>query len=111
MAAIIAQAAVDYVECRCQGLIGSDNKVNKARVMKLSENLDRLRNPMPKWMDITDVYSCLSFLFEDNTLEDYIPSCWLTTSDAIRVAVKAAGDEGRPINHFFSIDRDDIDTE
>jgi hypothetical protein len=111
VAAIIAQAAVDYVECRVQGLIDSNNVINKQKVMKLSENLDKLRNPMPKWMDITDVYSCVSFLFKDSTLEDYLPSCWETSSEAIRRAVKKAGDEGRQINHFFSIDRDGRDEE
>lgn len=101
IAAVIAQSAIDYVECRAAGLILADHTINKELVSKLARNEGKVRCPMPKWMEISDIHSCVPFLFEGDTLSDFIPSCWATSPEAIRLAVKKAGDEGKSIHHFF----------
>ena len=103
VAAIVAQAAVDYTCGRQAGLIRGDNTIDLKRRNKLMENQKRSRNPLPKTMEVNDLFSCISFLFDGDTLSDFVPSCWGTTPEAIRSAILRAADSGRQVHHFFDI--------
>ena len=49
------------------------------------------RAPLPKWMEPSDVFSCVWFLYSEAML-DLMPHKWSVNPDAIRLAVATAAE-------------------
>lgn len=102
LAAVIIQAAGDFVDAYQAGLIGRDMTVS-VDAMREMINANRARRcRFPKWMDATDVQSAVIFLFDGDYLEQMIPARWHVDADAIRVAVITSARNGRRISSYFS---------
>ena len=104
VSAVIVQASIDYVEAYRCGLICENASVNSQRITEVLREAYPTRCPLPKWMEPSDVYSCVSFLFESTALEDVIPTSWEVSQDAVRRAVIEAAKEGKAMNHFFNFE-------
>jgi len=102
--AVIVQASIDFVDAHKSGLISQKLSVNSERVNEVLRESYPTRCPLPKWMEPSDVYSCVSFLFESTALEDIIPTSWEVKPDAVRRAVIEAALEGKAMNHFFNFE-------
>lgn len=101
LAAIIIQAAGDFVDAYQAGLIDDDCNVNIEAVKRMIFNHRKRRCRFPKWMDSTDIKSVVVFLFERDYLECVIPQRWKIEADAIRRSVIKAARDGRRISSFF----------
>lgn len=101
LAAIIIQAAGDFVDAYQVGLIDEDNTVNIDAMRRLILDNRAKRCRFPKWMDATDVQSAIVFLFKSDLLEQTIPARWRVDADAIRAAVVQAARDGRRISSYF----------
>ena len=101
LAAVIIQAAGDYVDAYAAGLINDNNQVDIPAVQRMIINHRKRRCRFPKWMDSTDIKSAVVFLFASDYLESLIPTRWSVDADAIRQSVINAAREGRRISSYF----------
>jgi hypothetical protein len=104
VSAIVVQAAIDFGEAHRYGLINEDCTVNAAALKAVLRQAYPSRCPLPKWMEPSDIYSAVTFLFASHSLDDIIPDKWEVNPDSIRFAIVAAAKAGKPMNHFFNFD-------
>lgn len=101
LAAIVIQAAGDFIDAYQVGLINDRNEIN-VKVMKrmIHENRKR-RCRFPKWMDSTDVRTAVVFLFSGTLLEDTLPPRWNISADALRRQIIECARSGRRVSSYF----------
>ena len=92
--AIIVQAAIDFVDAYKSGIIYGHHTIDSDRMQRIIQKHYPSRCPLPKWMEPSDVYSCVSFFFLSAALEDIIPTGWEVSPDAVRSAVIEAAQSG-----------------
>ena len=104
VSAIIVQAAMDYVDARRAGLITKRRRVDES-ALKRTMLYNRSRS-LPKWMEPSDVFSCVWFLFNSEAMPDIMPHNWRVNPNAIRSAVAVAAESGsNSINHLLAFRR------
>lgn len=102
ISAIIVQAAMDYVDARRAGLITKGGDVDEPALRRMMFCNYSSRAPLPKWMEPSDVFSCVWFLYSEAML-DLMPHKWSVNPDAIRTAVAAAAEsDSNNINHHLA---------
>ena len=94
VSAVIVQAAIDFVDAHKSGIIYGHHTVDPDRMQRIVQKNHPSRCSLPKWMEPSDVYSCVSFLFLSTTLEDIIPTAWEVSPDAVRSAIIEAAQTG-----------------
>ena len=104
VSAIVVQAAIDFGEAHRYGLINEDCAVNAAALKAVLRQAYPRRCPLPMGMEPSDIYSAVTFLFFNLSLDDIIPDKWEVNPDSIRFAIVAAAKAGKPMNHFFNFD-------
>jgi hypothetical protein len=98
---VIVQAVIDYADSRRAKVITSRNQVDEEQLRLVLKKSYPSRMPLPKWMEPSDVFSCVWFLFNSSCLEDFMPCDWEVAPDAVRAAAEQAARSKKPINHFF----------
>ena len=63
VSAIVVQAAIDFGEAHRYGLINEACTVNAAALKAVLRQAYPSRCPLPKWMEPSDIYSAVTFLF------------------------------------------------
>ena len=109
MAAIVIQAAGDFVDAYHAGLITNDNKLNMAAVRVAIYDNQKRRCRFPKWMDCTDIQTALSFFFTEGVLEKVIPCDWNIDANGLRDALVRSAKSGRKICSYYGYDKNKRD--
>ena len=109
MAAIVIQAAGDFVDAYHAGLITNDNKLNMAAVRVAIYDNQKKRCPFPRGMDSTDIQTALSFFFTEGVLEKAIPPDWDIDANGLRNALVRSAKAGRKICSYYGYDKNKRD--
>ena len=101
LAAIVIQAAGDFVDAYQVGLINDDNEIDVRTMQQMIYDNRKRRCRFPKWMDSTDVRTAVVFLFSGTWLEDTLPPRWDISADALRKQIVECARTGRRMSSFF----------
>ena len=97
--AVIVQAAMDYVEAYKAGFIAKGGRKVNARAIE-SRVRCGTRFAFPKWLQPSDIYSAVWFLFQSHALDDIMPSSWEVSPESIRLAIVATTRTSKTLTHF-----------
>ena len=101
LAAIVIQAAGDFVDAYQAGLITHDNEIDVQAMRQMIIDNQKRRCRFPKWMDCVDVQTAVVFLFGGNLLEQALPPSWKIDAEALREQVIKSAKSGRRLSSYF----------
>lgn len=101
LAAIVIQAAGDFIDAYQVGLINDDNEIDVEAMKRMIHENRKRRCRFPKWMDSTDVRTAIVFLFSGDLLEETLPPSWNISADALRRQIVQCAKDGRRVSSYF----------
>ena len=101
LAAIVIQAAGDFIDAYQVGLINEDNEINAETMKKMIYDNRKRRCRFPKWMDSTDVRTAIVFLFYGDLLEETLHPSWNISAAALRKQIVQCAKDGRRVSSYF----------
>ncbi len=101
LAAIVIQAAGDFIDAYQVGLINEDNEIDVEAMKKMIHENRKRRCRFTKCMDSTDVRTAIVFLFYGDLLEETLPPSWNISAYALRKQIVQCAKDGRRVSSYF----------